>query len=123
MAREQAYHAQAVADEVHARKAAVSAREKLTRLMGLQGAQFILPDHLPDLPEAPRDLADVEQTAINERLDIRAARLDTAHTASTLGLSKTTRFINVLDLGAVRDSDGGTRTRGYELTLEIPLFD
>jgi outer membrane protein TolC len=123
MAREQAYHAQAVVDEVHARKAAVSAREKLTRLMGLQGAQFILPDHLPDLPEAPRDLADVEQTAINERLDIRAARLDTEHTASTLGLSKTTRFINVLDLGAVRDSAGGTRTRGYELTLEIPLFD
>jgi outer membrane protein TolC len=123
MAREQAYHAQTVADEVHARKAAVSAREKLTRLMGLQGAQFILPDHLPDLPEAPRELADVEQTAINERLDIQAARLDTEHTASTLGLSKTTRFINVLDLGAVRDSAGGTRTRGYELTLEIPLFD
>jgi outer membrane protein TolC len=123
MAREQAYHAQTVADEVHARKAAVSAREKLTRLMGLQGAQFTLPDHLPDLPEVPRELADVEQTAINERLDIRAARLDTEHTASTLGLSKTTRFINVLDLGAVRDSAGGTRTRGYELTLEIPLFD
>ena len=123
MAREQAYHAQTVADEVHARKAAVSAREKLTRLMGLQGAQFTLPDHLPDLPEAPRELADVEQTAINERLDIQAAKLDTEHTASTLGLSKTTRFINVLDLGAVRDSAGGTRTRGYELTLEIPLFD
>jgi len=123
MAREQAYHAQTVADEVHARKAAVAAREKLTRLMGLQGAQFTLPDHLPDLPEAPRELADVEQTAVSERLDIQAARLDAEHTASTLGLSKTTRFINVLDLGAVRDSDGGTRTRGYELTLEIPLFD
>lgn len=125
MAREQAYHAQTVADVVHAQKAAVSAREKLTRLMGLQGVQlaFTLPDHLPDLPEAPRELADVEQIAINERLDIQAAKLDTEHTASTLGLSKTTRFINVLDLGAVRDSAGGTKTRGYELTLEIPLFD
>jgi hypothetical protein len=125
MAREQAYHAQTVADAVHARKAAVSAREKLTRLMGLSGAQlaYRLPERLPDLPAAPRELADIEQVAVSERLDIQAARLDTEHTASTLGLSKTTRFINVLDLGAVHNSEGGTRTRGYELSLEIPLFD
>jgi outer membrane protein TolC len=125
LAREQAYYAQTVAEVAHAQKAAVSAREKLTRLMGLNGAQlgYRLPDHLPDLPQAPREMADVEQTAIAERLDIQAARLDAEHTASTLGLSKTTRFINVLDLGAVRNSEGGTNTRGYELSLEIPLFD
>jgi len=125
LAREQAYHAQTVADVAHARKAAVAAREKLTRLMGLNGTQaaYRLPDHLPDLPAAPRDLADVEQTAINERLDIQAARLDTEQTAAALGLSRSTRFINVLDLGAVRNSDGAVGARGYELTLEIPLFD
>ena len=125
LAREQAYHAQTLADVVHARKAAMAAREKLTRLMGLSGAQtaFKLPDHLPDLPDTPPELADVEQIAISERLDIQAARLDTEHTASTLGLSKATRFINVLDLGAVRNNEGGTKTRGYELSLEIPLFD
>ena len=125
LAREQAYHAQTLADVVHARKAAMAAREKLTRLMGLSGTQtaFKLPDHLPDLPDAPPELADVEQIAISERLDIQAAKLDTEHTASTLGLSKATRFINVLDLGAVRNNEGGTKTRGYELSLEIPLFD
>jgi hypothetical protein len=126
MAREQAYHAQTVADVAHAQKAAVAAREKLARLMGLSGAQatqYQLPDHLPDLPAAPRELADVEQAAINQRLDIQAARLDTEQTASTLGLTRTTRFINVLDLGAVRNTDGPAATRGYELTLEIPLFD
>ncbi|WP_373991901.1 TolC family protein [Duganella sp. BuS-21] len=129
MAREQAYHAQTLADVVHAQKAAVSAREKLTRLLGLSGEQaaaYRLPDHLPDLPDlpaAPRELADIEQTAINERLDLQAAKLDTEHTASTLGLTQTTRFINVLDLGVVRNSEGGTATRGYELSLEIPLFD
>jgi outer membrane protein TolC len=126
MAREQAYHAQTVADVTHAQKAAVAAREKLTRLLGLSGEQatsYRLPDHLPDLPAAPRELKDVEQTAVNERLDIQAARLDAEQTASTLGLTRTTRFINVLDLGAVRNTDGPTATRGYELTLEIPLFD
>lgn len=126
MAREQAYHAQTLADVTQARKAAVSAREKLTRLLGLSGAQatsYRLPDHLPDLPAAPRELADIEQTAIDERLDIQAAKLDTAQTASTLGLSRATRFINVLDLGAVRNTDGDVATRGYEVSLEIPLFD
>lgn len=126
MAREQAYHAQTLADAVHAQKAAVSAREKLTRLLGLSGEQataYRLPDHLPDLPAAPRELADIEQSAVNQRLDLQAARLDTEHTASTLGLTKTTRFINVLDLGVVRNSEGGTNTRGYEVSLEIPLFD
>jgi outer membrane protein TolC len=114
-----------VADVSAARKAAVAAREKLTRLMGLGGAQtaYKLPDHLPELPAAPQELGDIEQIAVNERLDIQAAKLDTAHTASTLGLTRTTRFINVLDLGVVANSEGPTNTRGYELSLEIPLFD
>lgn len=126
MAREQAYHAQTVADVTHAQKAAVAAREKLTRLLGFSGEQAVsyrLPDHLPDLPAAPREMVDVEQAAVNERLDIQAAKLDAEQTASALGLTRTTRFINVLDLGAVRNTDGPTATRGYELTLEIPLFD
>ena len=29
----------------------------------------------------------------------------------------------MLDLGAVRNSEGETKARGYELSLEIPLFD
>ncbi|MRW88796.1 RND transporter [Duganella sp. FT80W] len=126
LAREQAYHAQTVAEVTHAQKAAVSAREKLTRLLGLSGEQaasYRLPDHLPELPATPRELADIEQVALNERLDVQAAKLDTEQTASTLGLTRSTRFINVLDLGAVRNTDGGTATRGYELSLEIPLFD
>jgi hypothetical protein len=126
LAREQAYHAQTVADVAHAQKASIAAREKLARLLGLSGAQatsYRLPDYLPDLPAAPPVLADVEQTAVSQRLDIQAAKLDTEQTASTLGLTRTTRFINVLELGAVRNTDGPTATRGYELTLEIPLFD
>jgi outer membrane protein TolC len=126
MAREQAYHAQVLADVSHAQKAAVAAREKLTRLLGLSGGQaasYRLPDHLPELPAAPRELADIEQIAVNQRLDIQAARLDTEQTAATLGLTRSTRFINVLDLGAVRNTDGATSTRGYEVSLEIPLFD
>jgi outer membrane protein TolC len=128
-AREQAYHAQTVADAGRAAIAVAAAREKLARMLGLSGEQATrqlaerLPDHLPELPQEARTLADVEQTALRERLDIQAAKLETQHTADALGLTRSTRFINVLDLGAVRNSSGGRSAPGYELTLEVPLFD
>lgn len=124
-AREQAFYAEAMADVARATQAATAAREHLTRLLGLWGthAQYRLPERLPELPAAPRDIADVEQRAVRERLDVQAANLATQRTASALGLSRATRFVNVLELGAVRESDGGAKARGYEVTLEIPLFD
>jgi outer membrane protein TolC len=126
LAREQAFQADAAAALVRAEKAAVSARETLTRLMGLSSAhaQYKLPSRLPDLPKAARDIADPEAIALRERLDIQAAQLSAGHTASALGLTRTTRFINVLDLEYVRNSKTGEGTApGYALTVEIPLFD
>jgi outer membrane protein TolC len=126
LAREQAFHAEATAAVGRAGKRAVAAREKLTRLMGLwgSGAQYRLPDRLPDLPAAPANLDDIERIAIRDRLDIQAAKVEAAQTASSLGLTKTTRFINVLDLGYVRNSSAGQPSApGYAITLEIPLFD
>ncbi len=124
-AREQAFHAEAMADVVRAMSAATAAREQLTRLMGLWGEQaaYRLPERLPELPAAPREMADVEQVAVRERLDIRAAMLASQRTAASLGLTRATRFINVLELGGVREREGAERQRGYEITLEIPLFD
>jgi outer membrane protein TolC len=125
LAREQAFHAESSAAVVRARRQATAARERLTRLMGLAGANalaYTLPGRLPELPAAPAELVDIERMAISQRLDIQAARLEAQASASALGLTKTTRFINVLDLGYVRNT-GVSTSRGYELTLELPLFD
>jgi outer membrane protein TolC len=75
--------------------------ERLTRLLGLWGAQtrFELPQRLPDLPAAPKDLPDIERMALAQRLDVQGARLATEETAKRLGLTQTTRFVNVLELG------------------------
>ena len=124
--REQAFYVDATSAVGRTTKESVVAREKLTRLLGLSGpdVQFKLPERLPDLPTKPLDLPQVEQLAITDRLDIQAGQLQLKETAASLGLTKTTRFINVLDLGAVRNSASGQQTApGYELTIEIPLFD
>jgi outer membrane protein TolC len=126
LAREQVFHAESQATVARAGKQAVAARERLTRLLGLWGkdAQYSLPAHLPELPGAPAELADIERIAIGQRLDVQAAKLDAQATAANLGLTKTTRFVNVLDLGVVNQTTTDAPTaRGYELTLELPLFD
>ncbi|MCS0590315.1 TolC family protein [Massilia norwichensis] len=126
LSREQLYHAETQAALALAGKEAVASREKLTRLLGLWGkdAQYSLPEHLPELPAAPAQLRDIERIAIEQRLDVQAAKLDAQATAANLGLTKATRFVNVLDLGYVNESDSHAPTaRGYELSLELPLFD
>lgn len=126
LAREQLFHAETGAALARAGKTAVAAREKLTRLLGLWGkdAQYSLPAHLPELPAAPASPVDVERLALSQRLDVQAARLDAEATAANLGLTRTTRFVNVLDLGFVNETTtGAPSARGYELTLELPLFD
>ncbi len=125
-AREQSFYADAALNLVRAERAQLAARERLTRLMGLWAMQtaFTLPARLPELPAAAQDLPGVEQTALAQRLDVQAARLGAEQTAKSLGLTRTTRFINVLELGLVHNnSNEKPIQRGYELRFELPLFD
>ena len=125
-AREQGFYADAALNVARAEMAAAAAREQLTRLMGLWGAQtrFVMPERLPDLPQTVDDMPNIEQLAMEQRLDLQAMRIQTDALAKNLGLSKATRFINVLELGLVRNSSNEEPTqRGYEISFEIPLFD
>ncbi len=127
-AREQGFYADAALNHARATQNQVGARERLIRLLGLSGEDinFKLPERLPDLPNAPDDLPNVEQTALAQRLDVQAMRLGTESLAKNLGLSKATRFINVLEIGPTRILEGPKSNpykKGFEVSLEIPLFD
>lgn len=119
-------YADTAARLARAREQAGSAREHLARQMGLWGRQldFTLPDRLPALPTTRPGWPHAEAQAMRERADIHAARAALAATASDLGLTRTTRFVNVLDT-AYRDNSatGSPNERGYEISLEVPLFD
>ena len=124
--REQAFYADATAQLARAQHQALAARERLTRVLALDGEAlaFTLPPRLPDLPSAPAEPRDAEQTAMDKRLDVLMAKRTTALTAESLGLTQTTRFINVLHAGYQNQSSSGeARRNGYEIELELPLFD
>ena len=126
LARESAFHAEAGAAVLRAGRARDAAREHLTRQLGLWGAQagYTLPERLPELPHHPVELTGIERLALERRLDVRAARAAAAGTAADLGLTRTTRMVNVLDLGyASKSETGEPRSEGYEISLELPLFD
>lgn len=125
-AREQVFHVEVTAQLARAEQSATASREKLIRLMGLSGEQatISLPDRLPALPEQPDTPADIENTAIARRLDVQAAKMETEYTARTLGLTRATRFVNVLEAGYQNKSaNGEPRADGYEVELSLPLFD
>jgi outer membrane protein TolC len=125
-AREQAFYAEAVVLLARSQQLAVSAREKLTRSMGVWGSaiEYTLPERLPDLPNTRPELTDLESFAMQNRLDIQAAKMQTQSVASSLGLSRVTRFVNVLDVGYLNnfENDQG-HERGYQISVEVPIFD
>ncbi|MGE5318726.1 MAG: TolC family protein [Hyphomicrobiaceae bacterium] len=124
-AREQAFYADAALAVARADQAKLQARERLTRLLGLSSADAMqLPVRLPDLPASLPPLPDVEQRAMGTRLDLQVARLQTEALAKNLGLTRRTRVINVLELGAMNNGfNDAPLQRGYEISFELPLFD
>ncbi|MDH4175783.1 MAG: TolC family protein [Betaproteobacteria bacterium] len=125
-AREQAFYADATAQLARARQAQTAARERLTRLLGLWGEDigYVLPERLPDLPASVRQGGELEAQALRQRLDVQAARGDAESLAASLGLTRVTRYVDLVEVGALRTTETGQEVkRGWELELRIPIFD
>lgn len=124
--RDQAFYADATAELARAQQDATAAHERLVRALGLWGdqADVMLPEQLPDLPAKVDEPHDIEQTAMDKRLDVRMAKRSTEATARTLGLTRVTRFVNALDAGVQnKNQTGSPNERGFEVQVELPLFD
>jgi outer membrane protein TolC len=127
-AREQGFYTDAERRLTQARWQQEAAAEKLRQLMGLSGAQpaLRLAPTLPELPQNIEELPDVEGLLLQNRIDLKVKRLRIDALAHSLGLTKATRFINVLDVGPTRVLQGDRHQqyeRGYEISLEVPIFD
>ena len=126
-AREQSFQADAVQGYARALREEMATRERLVRLLGLWDEDLpvlSLPDRLPDLPATLPQRPLIEREAMERRLDVQASKLQAEQTARQLGLTKTTRFINVLEVGGhLNSSNEGHGHGGWEVSLELPLFD
>ncbi|MFN7085237.1 MAG: TolC family protein [Burkholderiales bacterium] len=125
-AREQAFYAEVTAQLAKARQSALAQRERLTRLMGLWGEEirFVMPERLPELPKTAREISDLETRALKQRLDVQGAMKEAENIAASLGLTKATGFVNVLEVGYARTSESAQPfKRGYEIELRLPIFD
>ena len=124
--REQVFYAEVAAHLARVKQSALAERERLTRLMGLLGEdiRFSLPARLPDLPKAAREISDLEAQALKQRLDVQGAMKEAENVAASLGLTKATGFLNVLEVGYQRNSESGKPIQtGYEIELRLPIFD
>ena len=124
--REQSFYADAALDYGKANNKQVSAYEALSRLLGVSVDQLNLEERLPDLPKSITELQPFEKAAFEQRLDLQAIRFETDALAKQLGLTKTTRFLNVLEIGPARVLEGRRGEpykKGVELSFELPIFD
>jgi outer membrane protein TolC len=125
-AREQAFFADATTQLARARQQALAERERLSRLMGLWGGDlaFRLPDRLPDLPKSLSGMPDIEQQAMQKRLDVQGAMMAADNLANVLGLTKVTGWFSLLEGKYLRSAESGKpRKTGYEIELRLPIFD
>src|SRR5262245_41710165 len=129
-ARRQAFASEIEAQVTAAKLKATTAEERLTRLMGLWGPNVaaLLPSTLPSLPSEPRSLASVEQEAMDKRVDLEIGRLEVEALARSYGLTRSTRFLNVLNASGISktqknkgesSADGG----GFDIAFEVPIYD
>lgn len=130
-AREQVFYAELTGQLAIARQRARSERERLVRSLGLWGGDlaFKLPLALPAPPSRPQALPLVEQEAVRRRVDLQLARIELLALGKSLGLTRASRFINLLEIrgqyDSIRERDHGesfSRT-GFEVEFSIPIYD
>lgn len=126
-AREQNFSAEATLELTRAENQCVQMDENLTRLLGLKNrTDFELAERLPDLPQSSESLKQVSADDFAKRLDLLQMKSNTEALAQQLGLTKATRFINVLELGPARVLEGRRSDPykyGFSIGFELPIFD
>jgi len=130
-ARHQAFYADAATQLATAKQTAVSRKEELVRLLGLdeaQAKQLVLPERLPNLPKQPMSAEDVAKQINQERLDVQQAKAALNAAAKAQGLNRVTSLTDIelsVRRGSVSDSSTSSYSarRGYEVGVKLPIFD
>ena len=126
LANEQATHAQAKIELAKAQSEAVQSREKLNKLMGAFGAQtnWTVASRLPELPGGEVSTSQLESRAIQQRLDLAAARQQFIAEARARGIARAEAILEKAEFGAHYEREiEGTYSIGPSVNVPIPIFN
>lgn len=128
--RQHMFYSDAALGLAMARQQANSTRENLIRALGLNPQQVLklkLPERLPALPGTVKQAKEVSTKAAS-RIDVQMAKLAYDAALKASGIHTVSSFIDI-ETGIRRDSvfdkDSGSKTnpKGFELDIQLPLFD
>jgi len=127
-ARQERFYVEAMQELARAQLADVRARADLDAVLGIAAERkdVQLTAALPELPTNIVSLPDLETSALERRVDLKMMRAELDELARRLKLTSATRFVNVLEAGPTRVREGSRDSpfeNGYEVSLEIPIFD
>ena len=126
LANKQATHAQAKIELAKAQSEAVQSREKLNKLMGAFGAQtnWTVASRLPELPGGEVSTSQLESRAIQQRLDLAAARQQFIAEARARGIARAEAILEKAEFGAHYEREiEGTYSIGPSVNVPIPIFN
>src|SRR5712692_10717675 len=126
LATEQASHAQAKIELAKAQSEAVQTREKLNKLMGAFGAQtnWTVASRLPELSGGEVSTSQLESRAIQQRLDLAAARQEFIAQARGLGLARAEAILQGAQIGSHYEHEIEPRhSTGPSVSVPIPIFN
>jgi outer membrane protein, heavy metal efflux system len=126
LANQQATYSQTKLDANQLTTAISSSRERLNRLMGLWGnnTDWKIVEELQAVPTKDFPQRGLESIAMNQRLDLAAAKTEVLALVQSLGLTKTYRYVGAIEFGVDSERDPDRqRVTGPTLKLDLPIFN
>jgi outer membrane protein, heavy metal efflux system len=126
LARERDQRERARVEVARAGLAAEEAREQLNELLGLSGddTRWTVAGRLPELPNEPPALDDLEREAVSASLELVALTAEAESAAGRLGQARVRAFLPELGVGvSAARRDGGEWEAGPALRIALPIFD
>lgn len=125
LARERVLLEQAKLDQRTAEVSARLSREELNTLMGLWGQQtaWRIDTRLPDVPEQPLLLSDLESQALRQSLDLAIVRQRLIAAGELAGLNRETALFPETRVGVAAEREEKAWEIGPTIEFPLPLFD
>ncbi len=123
---QQAFYAQNLLEVAQAEAQLHADREKLTRLMGLWGADtdWKIPNRLPEIPATLPTLDQLEKLAISRRMDLAAAKKEAEGLTHAVNLAHDFRWLGPLGIGVqFKRYPNGEKAIGPTIELGLPIFN